>query len=73
MWAGNPFAHAILRGYMNKHGQSLPNYHYEDLTRLCDLYANSGLENPAVIIDANHANSGKRSEEQRIKEFSAGI
>ena len=56
---GNPFAHAILRGYMNKHGQSLPNYHYEDLRRMIDLYAASSLQNPAVIIDANHANSGK--------------
>ena len=56
---GNPFAHAILRGYMNKHGQSLPNYHYEDLRRMIDLYAASSLHNPAVIIDANHANSGK--------------
>ena len=56
---GNPHAHAILRGYMNKHGQNLPNYHYEDLRRLIELYAQSGLQNPAVIIDANHANSGK--------------
>ena len=56
---GNPFAHAILRGYMNKHGQSLPNYQYEDLRRMIDLYAASSLHNPAVIIDANHANSGK--------------
>ena len=61
---GNPYAHAILRGYVNKHGQSLPNYHYEDLRMLCDLYAQSGLENPAVIIDTNHANSGKKPLEQ---------
>ena len=61
---GNPLAHAILRGYMNKHGQSLPNYHYEDLANLAELYAASPLQNPAVIIDTNHANSGKRPLEQ---------
>ncbi len=61
---GNPLAHAILRGYVNKHGQSLPNYHYEDLSLLCQLYDKAGLENPAVIIDTNHANSGKRPLEQ---------
>ncbi|MBQ9468252.1 MAG: 3-deoxy-7-phosphoheptulonate synthase [Clostridia bacterium] len=61
---GNPFAHAILRGYVNKHGQSQPNYHYEDLVRLCDLYAQKQLENPAAIVDCNHANSGKRYLEQ---------
>ena len=56
---GNPFAHAVLRGYMNKHGQPLPNYHYEDLVRLAGMYEDSGLSNPAVIIDTNHSNSGK--------------
>ena len=61
---GNPLAHAILRGYVNKHGQSLPNYHYEDLISLSELYAASGLENPAVVVDTNHANSGKRPFEQ---------
>ena len=61
---GNPLAHAILRGYMNKHGQSLPNYHYEDLAHLAELYASSDLQNPALIIDTNHANSGKRPLEQ---------
>lgn len=61
---GNPLAHAILRGYVNKHGQSLPNYHYEDLMSLCQLYEESGLANPAVIIDTNHANSGKKPLEQ---------
>ncbi len=61
---GNPLAHAILRGYVNKQGQSLPNYHYEDLELLCKLYSESGLENPAVIIDTNHANSGKQPLEQ---------
>ena len=62
--AGNPYAHAILRGYMNKHGQSLPNYHYEALLDLCERYAASGLANPAVIVDTNHANSGKKFKEQ---------
>ena len=61
---GNPYAHAILRGYVNKHGQSMPNYHYEDLMALHDLYAASSLANPAVIIDTNHANSGKKYLEQ---------
>lgn len=61
---GNPFAHAILRGYVNKYGQSMPNYHYEDLVHLAEGYANSGLINPAVIVDTNHANSGKKHLEQ---------
>lgn len=61
---GNPLAHAILRGYVNKHGQSLPNYHYEDLINLYETYEKSGLQNPAVIIDTNHANSGKKWMEQ---------
>lgn len=61
---GNPLAHAILRGYVNKHGQSLPNYHYEDLIHLSETYEKSGLANPAVIIDTNHANSGKKWMEQ---------
>ena len=61
---GNPYAHAILRGYVNKQGQSLPNYHYEDLLLLCETYAKSGLANPGVIVDANHANSGKKPLEQ---------
>ena len=61
---GNPLAHAILRGYVNKHGQSMPNYHYEDLIHLAETYEKSGLLNPAVIIDTNHANSGKKWMEQ---------
>lgn len=64
---GNPLAHAILRGSVNKYGRSLPNYHYEDLQFLCELYEQSGLKNPAVIIDTNHSNSGKQwSEQPRI-------
>lgn len=61
---GNPLAHAILRGYINQHGQSMPNYHYEDLIRLAEAYFASGLQNPSVIVDTNHSNSGKRWQEQ---------
>ena len=61
---GNPYAHAILRGYLNKHGQSLPNYHYEDIAHLAELYASGEFANPAAIIDTNHANSGKNPLEQ---------
>ena len=61
---GNPYAHAILRGFVNQHGQSLPNYHYEDLALLSSLYEKASLANPALIVDANHANSGKKYGEQ---------
>lgn len=61
---GNPYAHAILRGYVNKHGNSLPNYHYEDLSFVNEKYKQSGLLNPSVIVDCNHANSGKKYIEQ---------
>ena len=62
---GNPYAHAILRGYVDSHGSTHPNYHYEDLVRLSDLYEKSGLVNPAVVVDCNHSNSGKQFREQR--------
>ena len=61
---GNPHTHAILRGYNNTHGQAQPNYHYEDIVRLCDYYDSMELVNPAVIIDTNHANSNKDPFEQ---------
>ncbi len=61
---GNPCAHAILRGYVNKHGQPQPNYHYEDLVHLCEAYSKTDLLNPAVIVDTNHSNSGKKYLEQ---------
>lgn len=66
---GNPYTHAILRGYVDKFGRNIPNYHYEDLQNLLEHYedANSSsnpLANPAVIVDANHSNSGKKFEEQ---------
>ena len=62
--AGNPLAHAILRGYVDKHGKSHPNYHFEDLRDLYTVYAASGLKNMGVIVDTNHANSGKDYLEQ---------
>ncbi len=61
---GNPYAHAILRGWVNKHGQTNPNYHYEDLISLYEKYCNGGYQNPAVIIDTNHSNSNKNYLEQ---------
>ena len=61
---GNPLAHAILRGSTNSQEQNIFNYHYEDIVALIDAYNKKGLENPAVIIDTNHANSGKQYLEQ---------
>ena len=62
--AGNPFAHAILRGYVDNHGTSHPNYHYEDLKHLAELYEMHDFANPAVLVDCNHSNSGKQFMEQ---------
>lgn len=61
---GNPYAHAILRGYVDKFGRNIPNYHYEDLQHLIEQYDGKDLANPAVIIDTNHSNSGKNYMEQ---------
>lgn len=61
---GNALAHTILRGAVNKHGQSIPNYHFEDLILLQELYAKRNLENPACIVDVNHSNSNKQYKEQ---------
>ena len=61
---GNPLAHAVLRGFVNRHGQSLPNYHYEDLTHLLDIYRKAGLEGVGAVIDTNHSNSSKQWAEQ---------
>lgn len=62
---GNPYTHTILRGATNKHGQNIPNYHYEDLERLLSMYqAHPNLKNPACIVDANHSNSNKKFAEQ---------
>ena len=55
---------ALLRGYVDKHGKTYSNYHYEDLNELFELYQESSLKNPGVIIDTNHANSGKHYLEQ---------
>lgn len=62
--SGNPLAHAILRGGVDKYGTCVPNYHYEELARLCELYEKRDLKNPAAIIDANHSNSNKKYKEQ---------
>ena len=61
---GNPLAHTILRGAVNKHGNAIPNYHYEDLRLLLQKYQQTALKNPAVIVDTNHSNSDKHYEEQ---------
>lgn len=61
---GNPLCHAILRGSVNKHGQNIPNYHFEDIMFVCGKYKESGCANPAIIIDCNHSNSGKQHLEQ---------
>lgn len=62
--SGNPLAHTVLRGAENKHGQSIPNYHYEDLVKLLELYNERDIVNPACIIDANHSNSNKEYKQQ---------
>ena len=61
---GNELAHTVLRGATNKHGRNLPNYHYEDLNLLLNLYNERDLKNPAAIIDANHSNSNKQFAQQ---------
>ncbi len=61
---GNPYTHAILRGYIDYAGKNVSNYHYEDLVKLYELYGTTKLQNPAVIVDTNHANSGKKYLEQ---------
>ena len=62
--SGNEFAHTILRGATNKHGNNTPNYHYEDLVRLLDMYNKMELKNPACVVDTNHSNSNKQFEQQ---------
>ncbi len=61
---GNEFAHTVLRGATNKHGNNVPNYHYEDLIRLFEMYGKMDLKNPACIIDTNHSNSNKQFRQQ---------
>ncbi len=62
--SGNPLAHTILRGAVSKHGNSVQNYHYEDLVRLANMYEEMDLVNPACIVDANHSNSNKQFKQQ---------
>ncbi len=61
---GNPLTHCIVRGAFNPYGHSIPNYHYEDLNRLTDIYLKRGLANPTILVDTNHANSNKKYKEQ---------
>lgn len=61
---GNPLAHAILRGYVNRHGEAIPNYHFEELEHLYTAYESRGLQNLALIVDTNHSNSAKKYMEQ---------
>ena len=63
--SGNPYAHAILRGGVDGNGMDVPNFHYEALAKIENLYHDSGLENPAVLVDCNHSNSGKKCGQQR--------
>ena len=61
---GNPYAHAVIRGSVNKHGQSIPNYHYEDMALLTEMYQEKGFKNEFIVCDVNHANSRKIFSEQ---------
>ena len=62
--SGNPYAHVILRGAVNRYGNNIPNYHYEDLIKTIKLYEEGSYINPAIIVDTNHSNSGKKYAEQ---------
>lgn len=61
---GNPLTHAMLRGAVNQHGRNIPNYHYEDMIYIAQMYMEAGLQNPSIIVDTNHANSMKKFDEQ---------
>ena len=61
---GNPLTHAVLRGYVNRHGQTMPNYHFEDLMHLLELYEKGGIQSAGVVIDTDHSNSSKKWAEQ---------
>jgi 3-deoxy-7-phosphoheptulonate synthase len=61
---GNPYAHVVLRGATSKHGNTIANYHFEDLMRLHEMYEKMDIVHPAAIIDTNHSNSGKKYKEQ---------
>ena len=62
--SGNELAHTVLRGATNKYGRNIPNYHYEDISNLLELYNERDLKNPACVIDANHSNSNKQFYQQ---------
>lgn len=62
--SGNPLAHVVLRGGLNEYGEVIPNYHYEDLLKVIDLYEKGNYQNPFIMIDTNHDNSGKKYQEQ---------
>ncbi|HQP10494.1 MAG TPA: 3-deoxy-7-phosphoheptulonate synthase [Candidatus Omnitrophota bacterium] len=62
--SGNPLAHCVLRGATDHDGKSIPNYHYEDMTKLAQMYLKRGFANPTIIVDTNHANSDKKFAEQ---------
>lgn len=62
--SGNPLAHAIMRGYVNNHGEDIPNYHYEDLEKAVDSYIKKEYANPMIVVDTNHSNSSKKYKEQ---------
>lgn len=61
---GNPLTHCILRGAVDQHGMNIPNYHYEDLMRVAELYGKRNLQYPGIIVDTNHANSNKKFQRQ---------
>jgi 3-deoxy-7-phosphoheptulonate synthase len=62
--SGNPYAHAILRGGVDGSGADVPNFHYETVMRVAEMYGDSTLQNPAIVIDCNHSNSGKKFKQQ---------
>ena len=62
--SGNPLSHAVMRGATNKFGKNIPNYYYENILDAIELYEQTSLENPLIIIDTNHDNSGKNYQEQ---------
>ncbi len=51
---GNRLTHGVLRG-----SKDAPNCGIDDVKRCLELFDEYGIDNPAVIIDTNHSNSGK--------------
>ncbi len=62
--SGNPYAHGVMRGSVDRYGNHFQNYHYEDLIIVAEMYLERSLEYPSLIIDANHSNSAKKYSEQ---------